>query len=101
MERLLVSAPILLARLELRQFPGRLTGYPDPGAACRPASLNELFAKYKAMLRVGLPVYVEREMDERTKALLARLRASSVRFRSVISRTKVKCRRPPCSNWAA
>ena len=69
-ERLPVSAPILLARLELRQFPGRLTDIRSRRGRSGKA-LNEFFAN-ETMLRVGLPVDIEGEMDERAKSLLAR-----------------------------
>ena len=69
-ERLPVLAPTLLTRLQIRYFPSRFTDFGSQRGRIGKA-LSELLAS-EAMLRVALPVYVERELDECAKALLAR-----------------------------
>ena len=62
-------APSLGVRLEIRHFPASLA---DFGA--RPGRVRQPFGKFlagEAMLRVALPVNVEGELNERTKARLA------------------------------
>src|SRR5262245_23849252 len=68
-EGLAVLAPGLLVRLEVRHFPPSLA---DFGAGRWRVSqpFGKLLAN-EAMLRVALPVHVERELDEGAKALLA------------------------------
>src|SRR5262249_34011836 len=69
-EGLAVLAPALLVRLEVGHFPPCLA---DLGAWGRRVNkaFGELLAD-KAMLRIALPVHVEGELYEGTKALFAR-----------------------------
>src|ERR1700730_21015 len=68
-EYLTVLAPDLSVRFQVGHFPASLA---DLGARRRRVSkaFGELLAD-ETMLRVGLPVQVEGELDERAKALLA------------------------------
>src|SRR6266542_4742741 len=68
-EGLAVLAPGPLVRLEVRYFPASLADF-----RARRRRVSQRFSKFladEAMLRVALPVHVERELNEGAKALFA------------------------------
>ena len=104
-ERLAVLAPSLFVRLQIRYFPSRLTDFGSRRGRIGKTP-GELLAD-EAMLRVALPVDVERELDERAKALLARsesflapLSLSNIAHQAQQTSTRLK---PPGMNldWEA
>src|SRR6202007_3104757 len=64
-----VLAPGFRVRLQVGHFPPRQTDFkPQRRRVCK--AFGELLTS-EAMLRIGFPVHVERELYERAKALLA------------------------------
>ena len=98
-ERLAVLAPGLGVRLQVGHFPARLT---DLGAwrRCVSNAFCELLAN-EPMLRVALPVHVERELHQGAKTLLSfpQRRFGLFAFRDVYRHHGKKCRRVFCRGY--